>query len=615
VSDRFIERRGLRTPNWQPACLKGPFFCGAVALILLHSAMCAAVIVLNYTENKVFTFAASNTGAFLLWHFIPMIVAVIPGLIWEGIYNEVCRLQPYRDLASSRGSTLKDSLSQTYLTSFSWFVPYHALRHPNDHRALAMICITYLLSYGMVPAVTAAMIEVRWNSDYTESTVRPIVWLISLGLLASVLAVASAIAAFVMLHRQKSGLYSSSASLADLESLIAQSHILQKFQAIPSFETQEGLDKALGALQLGLLHTGTSQRITLLDPDQAVQESTKSVWQRDFKEAHPWWLRGRTYVGLNIILLVPVAVVTVVLYQQAYTSITEQDITHVNGNTPAIKVCSAILALANAAVYSNWHLNVALLQPYHLLAGYWPGASPPAQGTQHSKLQGSSSALRMDFAGSALFNLTRPGPLTFDVWLMAVCALLTQLGVVIRPATFQNLALIVAYGLQNSSAGYSSYDAYDLNIPAGVPPLRIILYVYEGIYGFTAFIALLVVMIKKRKPFLPRKPYTLSSHILYLCHSTELLEDLDGMSMLSKKARDARLKRNGRKYALGWVENEAKTGSYIGINRLERIGRRFQYPKADDRDIQQSRLEVSRDEYERRYPGNDYGGKVRRDAE
>jgi hypothetical protein len=441
VSEGFIERRSRRTPNWQPACLKGPFFFGALALILLHSAMCAAFIVLNYTENKVFTFAASNTGAYLVWQFIPMIVAVIPGLIWEGIYNEVCRLQPYRDLASSRGSTLKDSLSQTYLTSFSWFVPYHALRHPNDHRALAMICITYLLSYGMVPAVTAAMIEVRWNSDYTKGTVRPIVWLIGLGLLASILAVALAIAAFVMLHRQKSGLYSSPASLADQGSLIAQSNVLQKFKAIPSFETQEGIDKALGALHLGLLHTGTSLRITLLDPDQAVQESSKAVWQRDLKEAHPWWLRGRIYIGLHLVLLVPANVGLVLLRQQDEKSITEQDITSIkNDDALAIKVFSAIVALANAAIYSNWHLNVALLQPYHLLAGYWPGASSPFERTQHSNFSGSSNALRMDFAGSALFNLTRPGPLTFDVWLMAVCALLTQLGVVIRTASIQNLA-------------------------------------------------------------------------------------------------------------------------------------------------------------------------------
>jgi hypothetical protein len=142
------------------------------------------------------------------------------------------------------------------MTSFSWFVPYHALRHPNDHRALAMICTTYLL-----------------------------------------------------------------------------------------------------------------------DPGQAVQESTKTVWQRDLKEAHPWSLWGRTYVGLNIILLVPFIVMFVVLYQQAYISITERDITLMNGNAPAIKVCSAILALANAAVYSNWNLNVAILQPYHLVAECLPGKS------------------------------------------------------------------------------------------------------------------------------------------------------------------------------------------------------------------------------------------------
>jgi hypothetical protein len=291
--------------------------CG---LDFLHSAMCAALIVLNYNENKVITFAASNTGAFLFWQFIAMIVAVIPGLIWEGLYNEVCRLQPCRDLASSRGSTLKDNLSQTYMTSFSSVVPYHALRHPNDRRVLAMTCTTYLLSYGMVPAVTATMIEVRWDSDYTESTVQPIVWLTSLGLLASTLAVALAIAAFLIVHRQKSGLYSSPASLADLGSLIAQSNVLQKFQAISSFETQEGIDKAFEALQLGLLHKGTSQRITLLDPGQAVRDSTKTVWLLDLEEAHPWSLWGRTYVGLNIILLVPFIVVFVVLYQQACKS-------------------------------------------------------------------------------------------------------------------------------------------------------------------------------------------------------------------------------------------------------------------------------------------------------
>lgn len=146
---------------------------------------------------------------------------------------------------------------------------------------------------------------------------------------------------------------SSVTSLAGLGSLIAQSNILEKFRALPSFETQEGIDKTLGALRVGLLHTGTSQQITLLDPDQAVQESTKTDWQRDLKEAHPWWLRGRTYVGLNIILLVPSVVMMVVLYRQAYI---EDD---VDGNAPVIKVCVAILALANAAIASNWHLNVA----------------------------------------------------------------------------------------------------------------------------------------------------------------------------------------------------------------------------------------------------------------
>lgn len=353
----------------------------------------------------------------------------------------------------------------------------------------------------------------------------------------------------------------------------------------------------------------------MLDPDQAVQESTKTVWQRDLKEAHPWWLWGRTYIGLNVIILVPGIVTVVVLWQQTYKSLIEEDITYLDGNALAVKVCTAIIALGNAAITSNWHLDVALLQPYHHLAEYWPGKSSPPKGTP-SKLLGSTSALRLDFAGSALFNFTQPGLLTFDVWFMAVANLWTQLTVIIRTATFQNLRLIVAYGLQTSSAAYPypTYNASDLNIPAGVSPLRIILNVHEGIYLFTAFVSLLIVMVKKRKPFLPRKPYTLPPHILYLCHGTELLEDLDGMSTLPKKSRDSRLERRGQKYALGWMENEAKTGAYIAINRLECISRRFQYPKAEGREIQESRLELSRVEYDQLYPGNKYGVKVRQDA-
>jgi hypothetical protein len=457
-----------------------------------------------------------------------------------------------------------------------------------------MISLAYLLSYGVVPTISIAMIQIQWD-PIAGGTVKPLVYLIGIGFLVSMSTVAFAIAAFVVLRRQKSGLYHSPASLAGLGALIAQSDLLQRFQSLHSFETQEGIDRILGSLRLGLLHTGASRQtsIQVLNPDQAIQKAQDTAWQRDPNEAHPWWLRGRTYLGLNGLMLIPTIVLYAVIFQQSYAAVSDSDPLEINGNAFAIKVCTAILALVGAAFYANWHLNVAILQPYYKLAQFSDG-----------KLRGSSSALRMDFSGSPLFNLLRPGQ-SFDVWLMAVCALLTQLAVIIRPAVFQNLGFITALTLRDNSDPEISGTFANINVPAGVAPLKIVSNVFDGIYAFFALFGLLLVLTRKRKPFLPRKPYTLSSQILYLCHGADLLEDLKGMSMLSKKARDTRLKQQRHKYALGWVGHEAKTCSFVGIDRLENIGRQFQYPKADSNDVERKRS--NRATYERLHPGTDAG--------
>jgi hypothetical protein len=91
-----------------------------------------------------------------------------------------------------------------------------------------MISLAYLLSYGVVPTISIAMIQIQWD-PIAGGTVKPLVYLIGIGFLVSMSTVAFAIAAFVVLRRQKSGLYHSPASLAGLGALIAQSDLLQRF--------------------------------------------------------------------------------------------------------------------------------------------------------------------------------------------------------------------------------------------------------------------------------------------------------------------------------------------------------------------------------------------------
>ena len=495
----------------------------------------------------------------MLWQFLPITLAFVPSMVWEIPYISMCQMQPYQDLASPQGSTLKDSLSQDYVTSFSWFVPYQAMRHPKKHTALAMMSITYLLSYGVLPTATTAMLKIHWDNDNSpqKGTAQPLVYIVILALVVSVSASAFAVAAFIILHRRNSGVYGNPASIAGLGALVAESNLLDKFRALRSFENQAGIDKALGDYQLCLENTPgqhDSYQISLLDPAQIVPERPKTSIMRDSNEAHPWWLRGWTYLGYSALVLVP----QVVIMSSSNESMTS--------NAFYIKICYTIIAVAGSAIAANWHIHVAILQPFHDLA---------EQKDRRQSLQGSFNALQLDFIGSAISNLAPKH--SFSVWWIAMCAFMMQLTVIIGPAVSQNRAFMTAIIL----ASIDPSSGIDVVLPDGV---RLMTYIYIGFigtYSFFSFVGLIIILTIKRKPFMPRKPHTLSSVILYLCHGNELLEDLKGMSMLSKKARDRRLTRSNHKYGFGWILDEAKEYSYVGIDRFENISAVFNYPKLE----------------------------------
>lgn len=542
-------------------------------MTLLHTGFCAALVLFNYKDCRFLSFDATNSGAFFFWQFVPVTLAVIPGLIWEIIFIEVCRSQPYRDLATFDGTTLKDSLSQTYLTSFSWFVPYFALQHPKKHVVVAASAMAYILSYGVLPTVTVAMIKINWDSSVSTGTVQPLIYFLGMAAGVSMATAAFGIVTAVILSKQKSGLYGNPTGIAGLGALITDSNLLKHFQTLHTYDSQDRINQVLGDLRLGFEQSGSSYQIDLLEPNQTFISLPEVPWRRNSHEAHPRWLRGKTYLGLNLFMLLPIIGMYIALSQQINTAVDAGDPTKINGDTLIIRICSAILAVANATIFANWHLNVAILQPFHELADLVPTKLPTSSDTSSPDLgPGSSTAIRMDYTGSAISNLLRPGK-SFSLWIMAIGALLTQLQVIIRPASTSNLAFAVA--LSDSSV------FGDVKVPAGVRPLNVILYVDEILY-FLVFVACFIdVMRHKRQPFMPRKPYTLSSTILYLCHSTDLLQDLKGLSMFSKEARDDQLEANGHKYAFGWIPSEDSSCATIGVERLEHVKRQFKYPKSD----------------------------------
>jgi hypothetical protein len=399
----------------------------------------------------------------MLWQFLPITLALVPGLVWEIPYISMCQMQPYQDFASPQGSILKDSLSQNYVTLFSWLVPYKAMRHPKRHTALAMMSITYLLSYGVLPTATTAMLKIHRDDDNapTTGTAQPLVYIVILALFVSVSASVFAVAAFIILHRRKSSVYGDAASIAGLGALVAESNLLEKFRSLQSFETQAGIDKTLGDYKLCLANTSghhDSYQISLLDPAQIVPERPKTSIVLESNEAHPWWLRGWTYLVLSALLFVPQAVIMSSTYKSMIS------------NALYIKICYTIIAVAGSALAANWHIHVAILQPFHDLADQF--YKDPKDSRQC--LKGSFNALKLDFIGSAISNLAPEH--SFSVWWMAMCAFMMQSSVIITPAVSQNRAFMIA-GILASTDPYDSET--DVVVPDGVRLMTHILRIHR----------------------------------------------------------------------------------------------------------------------------------------
>ena len=109
---------------------------------------------------------------------------------------------------------------------------------------------------------------------------------------------------------------------------------------------------------------------------------------------------------------------------------------------------------------------------------------------------------------------------------------------------------------------------------------------------------------------MPRKPWTVASMILYLCHSEGLLEDVSGTSMMVKQEREAVLRERGGIYRFGWFkrprgtaseseeEAEDRTEWVVGINLAEEVTQPYVYGQSrpewtgDEREGENGNFEI-----------------------
>jgi hypothetical protein len=116
-------------PGWQPLTLKGVLLVPVVIFTAVIAIGLGLLQWWNFKHKGVFVADVSGKlPAFtnFLFQYFPIMIVVLYGLLWSWIDLDIKRLEPWFQLANSRGSRAEASLLLHYPVEFLPFVPFRA---------------------------------------------------------------------------------------------------------------------------------------------------------------------------------------------------------------------------------------------------------------------------------------------------------------------------------------------------------------------------------------------------------------------------------------------------------------------------------------------------------
>ncbi|KAL2017628.1 hypothetical protein VTK56DRAFT_1896 [Thermocarpiscus australiensis] len=553
-------------PNWKPFSMTWPYLLLLVVLSLGLGAA-AEVLYRSSTENPLVRFRSPSeipTAQYFAIKFLPMLVAVSYGVLWQITNFDVMRLEPFYQLSKEGGALAAESINVDYLTQFNLFRPFRALHC--RHYAVAVSSVASLLANTMVPMLGAACIVLSPDRDtrlrFPNAEKRILIhhiWSRLLTVVFSVIAFLGCIL-FYQLHTRRSGLLADVKGIAGIASMATVSHILMDFKDM-DVATHQDIHRKLRHHRYVLRNSSLAPDDDLHPPSQLERDR----YTRNHLSAnpHPLMLRRAGAVPLITAILLFTALLPTVLFTPA-TALTDR--------APwAVTLTAVCIKLGWGALETD----VRVTEPYYLL---WRRHAPP-------------KTLALDytavpFGGVAALGLANRHWLVFFVGFGTVLAevltvLVTSLATVEgrvfvaalmggRPDTGAATSATTAEGQgQGQGDGGLRGDEADDVINAGqetVPSFWVSLAVALLILLYMGAVAA-VVYVRRRRAFLPRQPNTIASVLAYI-HQSKMLYDFVGTAKLSSAAMVRKLEALGKTYGLGWFRGRDGQ-SHCGVDEEE----------------------------------------------
>ena len=508
--------------NWKPFSMRWPYL---TALIILSVALAVAQEYF-YRRGPLYTFNAAmelNTWEYFSFKYLPTLVAVSFGILWQITDFEVKRLEAYYQLSKEGGALAAESINVDYITFFNFLRPLKALRY--RHYAVAVSSVATLLAVSAVPTLQAASIDLTPDREHREKDAsgrKQIVFNPIFSRLLSTVLTLIAIFGSVLLYqlqRRTSGLVADVKGIAGIAAMANRSHILMDFKNMDT-ATPEMIHKQLKTHRYSLRNSSLAPEDT--KPLSQADKDKYDAKIKKYENPHPLMLRLIAGVPFILSMVAFMIFVPIVLFEKRVNIITDK-----------IPWLVTLLAVGIKLAWGTLETDVRMIEPFYILSKRH--ASPKVLTLDYTSMAFGWMPIQAFLNGHVLVGLVGLGSVLAEV--LTVCS-----------ASFGNVSGLDFtrkrhsgdVDLENGAdAGEETYASFWVSFILALSILMFLCLVASAVYS------------RRRHSFLPRQPNTIAS-VLAFIHQSKMLYDFVGTEKMNNDDMVKHLVRIGKAYGLGW---------------------------------------------------------------
>ncbi|KAI1738900.1 hypothetical protein F4680DRAFT_423296 [Xylaria scruposa] len=531
-------------PNWKPFSMRWPYLLFMILLSVLLGIVQEIVYQMSRRPGGLFHFTSAedlNPGLYFVFKFVPTIITVTYGVLWQNTDFEVKRLEAFYQMSKNGGALAAQSINVDYITLFNFARPLLALHR--KHYAVFISSVTTLLAVSLVPTLGAAALILTPDritrlsnpNELKVITVSAILSRVLTGIFFFIAFLGSVL--FYQLTTRRSGLQADVKGIAGLASMAVVSHIMTDFKDMDTAKPSDIHHK--------LKHRRYELRNSSLFSEDSMstgtREGDKYKETRLSENPHPLMLRKEGCIPFIIGVVLFLILIPVFLFTPA--------------SVITYKAPWAITALA-VCIKLGWgslETSIRMLEPYYILAGRH--APPKTLTLDYTAMPFAVVALRALFNRHWIVFLVGWGTILVEGLTVFATGLAQVEGKDFLDLVEDDSGNVLNQGL---GAGSETVRSFIITLALTV---FILLYIC---------VVATFVFVRRRHPFLPRQPNSIAS-VLAFMHQSKMLYDFVGTTKFTNTQMRDKLEELGKTYGLGWF-NGRDGQTHCGVDEEELTG-------------------------------------------